>query len=132
MTSATIGRYTSDDPESLSAEATYFNGMVTATTVPRLPNRDFELGDIERQADLTLANLQVALEKAGSSMAHVLHLTIYLTDMKDWSSFNNSYRRYFPKPYPVRCAVGVKELAIPGMRVEVTAIAAQIPEPAAG
>ena len=132
MTTSTIGRYASDDPESLSAEATYFNGLVTATTVPRLPNREFELGDFNLQADLTLANLQVALQNAGSTMANVLHLTIYLTNIDDWSSFNDSYRRYFPKPYPVRCAVAVKELAIPGMRVEVTAIAAQIPEPAAG
>ncbi|MGX5720478.1 hypothetical protein [Shinella zoogloeoides] len=31
--------------------------------------------------------------------------------------------RFFKKPYPVRCAVGISALAIEGMRVEVTAMA---------
>ena len=61
----------------------------------------------------------------GSSMERVLHLTIYLTDMADRAAFNEVYKRFFAKPWPVRAAVGVAELAVAGMRVEVTAMAAK-------
>jgi enamine deaminase RidA (YjgF/YER057c/UK114 family) len=84
-----------------------------------------ELGDITLQSECTLQALKVALEKAGSSMDRVLHLTIYLTDMADRAAFNEVYKRFFAKPWPVRAAVGVAALATPGMRVEVTAMAAK-------
>ncbi|MCY1393361.1 reactive intermediate/imine deaminase [compost metagenome] len=54
-----------------------------------------------------------------------MHLTIYLTDMADRAAFNEVYKRYFAKPWPVRAAVGVASLAVEGMRVEVTAMAAK-------
>ena len=69
--------------------------------------------------------LKDALERAGSSMDRVLHLTIYLTDMADRPAFNEVYQRFFAKPWPVRAAVGVAALAVEGMRVEVTAMAAK-------
>ena len=53
----------------------------------------------------------------------MIHLTIYLTDMADRPAFNEVYCRYFAKPYPVRCAVGVSALMDPAMKVEVTAMA---------
>ncbi|MEO4017314.1 RidA family protein, partial [Pseudomonas rossensis] len=84
-----------------------------------------ELGDIALQSECTLQALKVALEHAGSSMDRVLHLTIYLTDMADRAAFNEVYQRFFAKPWPVRAAVGVASLAVEGMRVEVTAMAAK-------
>ncbi|WP_425548719.1 RidA family protein [Amycolatopsis ultiminotia] len=95
------------------------------TAVPSRADGSFELGDIRAQAELTLENLARDLRDADSSMADILHLTIYLADIADWASFNESYVRHVPKPYPCRCAVGVAALAIPGMRVEVTALAAR-------
>ncbi len=71
------------------------------------------------------AALKDALERAGSSMDRVMHLTIYLTDMADRPAFNEVYKRFFQKPWPVRAAVGVAALAVDGMRVEVTAMAAR-------
>jgi enamine deaminase RidA (YjgF/YER057c/UK114 family) len=111
----------------LSSRSTSANGIVMATAVPRLSATEFELGGIRVQADRTLRNLRDYLEEAGSSMADVLHLTVYLTEIEDWALFNESYVEHFPKPYPARCALAVKELAITGMRVEVTAVAAVRP-----
>jgi enamine deaminase RidA (YjgF/YER057c/UK114 family) len=126
MAALSIGRNTPPDADnSLSAHATWFNGIVTTTQVPRTSPDSFELGDIEAQATRTLINLEEALSAAGSSMSDILHLTIYLTDINDWAGFNVSYTRLVPKPYPVRAAIGVKALAIDGMRVEVTAFAAR-------
>lgn len=113
--------YTPDsDAESISSDVAEFNGILVTTQIPA----DYDVGIVE-QSESMLQALKEALEKAGSSMDRVMHLTIYLTDMADRAAFNEVYQRFFKKPWPVRAAVGVAALAFPGMRVEVTAMAAK-------
>ena len=107
------------DADSISSDVAGFGGILMSTQIPTRADGSLELGGIVEQA------LKVALEKAGSSMDRVLHLTIYLTDMADRAAFNEVYKRFFAKPWPVRAAVGVASLAVEGMRVEVTAMAAK-------
>ncbi|MBA1290283.1 RidA family protein [Pseudomonas japonica] len=113
------------DPESISSDVAVFNGMLVTTQIPSRPDGSLELGDIEAQSVCTLEALKAALERAGSSLERVMHLTIYLTDISERPQFNEVYQRYFSRPWPVRAAVGVAALAVEGMRVEVTAIAAR-------
>ncbi|WP_315808994.1 RidA family protein [Pseudomonas sp. C9-3] len=113
------------DPESISSDVAGFGGLLVSTQIPTLEDGSLELGDIKAQSEATLRSLQLALEKAGSGLDHVLHLTIYLTSMGDRAAFNEVYCSFFAKPYPVRAAVGISELAVEGMKVEVTAIAAK-------
>ena len=118
--------YTPDpDAESISSDVAEYNGVLVTTQIPIRADGELELGDITTQCEATLQALKDALERAGSSMGRVLHLTIYLTDMADRAVFNEVYQRFFSKPWPVRAAVGVAALAFPGMRVEVTAMAAK-------
>ncbi len=118
--------YTPDpDADSISSDVIGFNGILVSTQIPTRADGSLELGDITAQSECTLQALKVALEKAGSSMDRVMHLTIYLTDMADRAAFNEVYKRFFAKPWPVRAAVGVASLAVDGMRVEVTAMAAK-------
>lgn len=118
--------YTPDpDADSISSDVAEYNGILVSTQIPVQADGSLELGDITAQCECTLQALKVALERAGSSMDRVLHLTIYLTDMGDRGAFNEVYKRYFAKPWPVRAAVGVASLAVEGMRVEVTAMAAK-------
>jgi enamine deaminase RidA (YjgF/YER057c/UK114 family) len=118
--------YTPDpDTESISSDVAEFNGVLVTTQIPTHADGSLELGGIVEQSECTLQALKVALEKAGSGMDRVLHLTIYLTDMADRAAFNEVYQRFFSKPWPVRAAVGVASLAFEGMRVEVTAMAAK-------
>lgn len=112
------------DAESISSDVAGFAGLLVSTQIPTRADGSLELGDITLQSECTLQALKVALEKAGSAMDRVLHLTIYLTDMADRAAFNEVYQRFFAKPWPVRAAVGVAALAVEGMRVEVTAMAA--------
>jgi enamine deaminase RidA (YjgF/YER057c/UK114 family) len=113
------------DADSISSDVAGFGGLLVSTQIPTHADGSLELGDITLQSECTLQALKVALEKAGSSMDRVLHLTIYLTDMADRAAFNEVYQRFFAKPWPVRAAVGVAALAVEGMRVEVTAMAAK-------
>lgn len=113
------------DADSISSDVASFNGLLVSTQIPTRADGSLELGDITAQSECTLQALKVALERAGSSMDRVLHLTIYLTDINERAAFNAVYQRFFAKPWPVRAAVGVAALAVAGMRVEVTAMAAQ-------
>jgi enamine deaminase RidA (YjgF/YER057c/UK114 family) len=118
--------YTPDlDPDSISSDVIGFNGILVSTQIPVRADGSLELGDITAQSECTLQALKVALERAGSSIDRVMHLTIYLTDMADRAAFNEVYKLFFAKPWPVRAAVGVAALAVDGMRVEVTAMAAK-------
>jgi enamine deaminase RidA (YjgF/YER057c/UK114 family) len=113
------------DQDSISSDVAAFNGILMSTQIPTRADGSLELGDITLQSECTLQALKVALQRAGSSMDRVMHLTIYLTDMADRAAFNEVYKRYFAKPWPVRAAVGVAALAVEGMKVEVVAMAAK-------
>ncbi|MDZ5605445.1 RidA family protein [Pseudomonas sp. RP23018S] len=113
------------DADSISSDVAEFNGLLVTTQIPTRADGSLELGDITSQCECTLQALKDALERAGSSMDRVVHLTIYLTDMADRAAFNAVYQRFFATPWPVRAAVGVAALAFDGMRVEVTAMAAK-------
>ena len=113
------------DEGEISSDVAGLGNLLVTTHIPLRADGSLETGDIRTQSESTLESLKASLEKAGSSLADVMHLTIYLTDMADRPAFNEVYCAYFKKPYPVRCAVGVSALADPAMRVEVTALAAK-------
>ena len=113
------------DESEISSDTTGLGNLLFTTHIPLRADGSIETGDIRTQSIATLESLKNSLEKAGSSLADVRHLTIYLTDINERPAFNEVYCSYFKKPYPVRCAVGVAALADPDMKVEVTAIAAR-------
>lgn len=113
------------DETEISSDTAGIGNLLVTTHIPLKADGSLETGDIRSQSIATLESLKSSLEKAGSSLADVIHLTIYLTDINERPAFNEVYCSYFKKPYPVRCAVGVAALADPGMRVEVTAMAAR-------
>ncbi|MFG2894434.1 RidA family protein [Streptomyces sp. NPDC048248] len=102
-----------------------FGGLVCTTQIPDREDGSIELGGIRQQTRQTLANLADALSRAHSDLSRLLHLTIYLTDIEDRDAFNEVYAEVIPRPCPVRCCVAVAALAVEGMRVEVTALAAR-------
>lgn len=79
-------------------------------------------GDIEKETDRTLQNLQLVLKDSGSSLEDVVSVTVFLRDMSKFGAMNEIYRRYFQKNPPTRTCVGVSEL--PGnLQIEMNAIA---------
>lgn len=77
------------------------------------------------QAELVLTNLEHILEASGSSLALVLKVTIYITDIGLWAEFNQMYARRFGDHKPARAVVPVPELHY-GFLLELEAIAASI------
>lgn len=125
MTTNEIVFVPDEDAFSISSDVAIFGDLLVTTQIPLRKDGSVELGDIALQSECTLQSLKAALKKAGSSLDRVLHLTIYLTNPEDRPGFNEVYKRFFAKPWPVRAGIGVAALGIPGMRIEVTALAAK-------
>lgn len=80
-----------------------------------------EVTGIEEQAKQTFENIKAIVEAAGSTMANVVKVNVYLADLKDFSKMNEIYRQYFPADYPARATIGAQLLL--GMLIEVECIA---------
>lgn len=78
-------------------------------------------GDTALQVRRVFENLQAVARAADGSLAQLVKLTVYLTDLKDFPTVNEVMGEYFEKPYPARAAVGVAELP-KGVSVEIEAI----------
>jgi len=75
---------------------------------------------IEEQTRYTLANVQRVLHAGGLNLAHVVSVTIYLTDEENWGVVNQIYQSVFSSPFPTRAVVGA---SLRGILVEISAIA---------
>ena len=67
-------------------------------------------GDIRTQITQVFNNLTAVAEAAGGSLADVVKLNIYLTDLSHFPLVNEVMSEFFSQPYPARAAVGVAEL----------------------
>ena len=77
--------------------------------------------DIRLQIAQVIENLSAVCEAAGGSLAHIVKLSVYLTDLTHFPLVNEAMLRSFPKPYPARVALGVASLPR-GAKVEMDGI----------
>ena len=83
---------------------------------------DLVEGDISRQAEQVLRNLNAVLEAAGSSLEQSIKITVYLKNMEDYAAFNGVYAAFFKSDPPARAVVGAAQLPKDAL-VEMDAIA---------
>jgi reactive intermediate/imine deaminase len=84
-------------------------------------------GDFDVQAEQTFRNLQRVLEAGGSSLEHVVKVTIYLTDMSNFPKIVELRGRWFTPPWPADTIVEVGALALPELQIEIEAVAVTAP-----
>ena len=75
------------------------------------------------QAGRCLENLAAVCQAAGASLGDAVRMTIYLTDMGQFSSVNEVYGSFFEASPPARVAIGVSALPR-GAQVEMDAVVA--------
>ncbi|PWU67907.1 RidA family protein [Gracilibacillus dipsosauri] len=79
-------------------------------------------GDIAAQTEQVMKNLQEILSEAGLTFANVAKFTIYITDMDNFATINETYSMFLQEPYPARATVEVSKLP-KGVGVEMDVIA---------
>jgi 2-iminobutanoate/2-iminopropanoate deaminase len=78
---------------------------------------------IEAQTQQALRNLAAVLESAGASMADLVKVTIFYTDVEDFARLNEVYARHMPDPPPARSAPANVRLPH-GLLISIDAVAA--------
>ena len=90
-------------------------------------DRSWKMGEgIEAQARLAFQNLARVLSHAGASLEDIVELTTFHTSMTDMAAFSKVKSEFITGNYPAWTAVGVKELVLPGLLVEIRASAVVI------
>lgn len=72
---------------------------------PADPNTGRLATDLREAVTQTLRNVQTIVEAAGATMADVVKVNAYLSDMANFSAFNEIYGTFFTAPYPARTTV---------------------------
>lgn len=98
------------------------NTVYTSGQIPLSPIDGTIVGnDIREQTVAAIKNLSEVLVAAGSSLKSVIKTTCYLSDIKNFSEFNEVYASYFISK-PARSCVEVSALP-QNVLVEIEAIA---------
>jgi enamine deaminase RidA (YjgF/YER057c/UK114 family) len=80
--------------------------------------------DIKAQTKQTLDNISATLTSAGSSMANVASVMVYLRNASDFAAMNEVYATYWPKDPPTRTTVIVTQpLALADGLIEISMVA---------
>ena len=80
-------------------------------------------GDIAGQARVVFGAVKAQVEAGGGTLANVVKLTTYLTDMRHRAEIVPIREEFFGKKLPASTLVGVAALAHPDFLIEVEAIA---------
>ena len=82
--------------------------------------------DVRSQATQILESFRVMLNSVGSDLNHVIHVNIFLKDMRDFDEMNRAYVDMMGDHRPARTVIGVNELPKPGilLTMNLTAVAA--------
>lgn len=78
-------------------------------------------GGIETDIRRVFENLKAVAEAAGGSLADIVKLNVFLTDLAHFTQVNAIMAEYFSEPYPARAAIGVAALPR-GAAVEMDAV----------
>ncbi len=79
--------------------------------------------DPAAQAEQCFANILSVLRSAGAGPEHVVKLVCYLTDRSAYGGFAEVRNRIFAAHPPASSVVIVKELLLPGLLMEIEAVA---------
>ena len=79
--------------------------------------------DAGAQCERALKNIEIILAANGATMADVVKVTVYVTDMKYLDEITPARLKYFPKDGPASAIVQVGALAFPNLKVEIEAVA---------
>ena len=84
--------------------------------------QDVFTGDIRKQTEMVLNNIEAVLKQAHLNFSHIVKTTIFLTSMNDFAAVNEVYATRFPSNPPARSTIAVVGLP-KGVNVEIEVLA---------
>ena len=96
-------------------------GRFLATGRSHPDSRD---GPIAAQAWYVYHELSQTLVQRGLTMDDVIHVNVYLSDLRDLATFHRIHAHYFPQGHPTLCVTGFNEVGHRGCRIEIELTAA--------
>ena len=117
-------------PESLAKPGGHYSHAVVAGglvfvsgQLPIAPDgAKLNAASFDEQARQVLFNVELALVAAGSSVAQLAQVRVYVTDIDNWPAFNTIYAQWAGASRPARAVVPVSQLHF-GFLIEVEAVA---------
>ena len=118
------------NPETLAKPGGHYSHAVVAGglvfvsgQLPIAPDgAKLNAASFDEQARQVLFNVEVALVAAGSSVAQLAQVRVYVTDIDNWPAFNTIYAQWAGASRPARAVVPVSQLHF-GFLIEVEAVA---------
>ena len=86
-------------------DTVYLSGQI-----PLEPETMEMVEGIEAQVHRVFRNIQAVAAAAGGSLADIVKLHVYLTDLSHFGMVNDVMALYFHSPYPARAVIGVAAL----------------------
>jgi len=100
-----------------AGDTVYFSGQIPLDPA----NGELVQGDVAAQTRRVFDNLTAVARAAGGSLAQIVRVGIYVTDLANFATVNAVMAEYFQAPYPARSTIEVSALP-KGAQVEVDAV----------
>ena len=116
------------EPKGVTTAATCYSPAIVAKGARLLfvsgqGPRDYD-ADMTTQIRQTFEQIKAILADAGGTIQNVVMLrSDFLNMARDLPAFREMRQEFLVEPYPAATVVGVTELAVPGLQVEIEAIA---------
>jgi len=94
---------------------------IAGTTATDADGEILAPGDAGRQAEIVLAKIGEALDRAGASFDNVVRTRMYVTDITQWEAVGRAHGAVFKDIRPVSTMVEVSALIDPQLVVEIEA-----------
>lgn len=78
---------------------------------------------IEEQTRVAIDNIAAVLKAEGAALSDVIKVSVHLSDTSLFPRYDAAYRERFSPPYPARTTVGSDLHQVPGMLIEIEAVA---------
>ena len=112
-----------NEPISHYTDAVRFGNLLFISGVAPLDESGKLVGsDVVAQTRQVFLNLEKVLRAAHADFGDVLKVTVFLTDVADRARVNPVRQEYFGKAKPASTLIGVNELAVQGMKIEIEAV----------
>jgi enamine deaminase RidA (YjgF/YER057c/UK114 family) len=94
---------------------------VTGTTALGSAGEIVGVGDAYEQTRQCLRNIEIALQRLGAGLEHVVRTRMYVTDISRWEEYGRGHGEFLRHVMPATTMVEVSALIDPRMLIEIEA-----------